>query len=172
MVVCLCGKRMQRKMNNVELETLFCEHRERLLAEARSMLYDAEEARDVVSELFAELLRRQPEVEAGRELAYLRESVRNRCRNVLAHKTLTQRVTHLYALEQSTRTEEEDTERLARLWAFIRTGLTEQQQRVFQLRFAEEKKYREIAAELGISEVAVYKHLVAALDRIKNHFKS
>ena len=149
---------------------LFRKHLPRLLAEARASLYDDAEAQDVVSELFAELLKRQPEVEAGRELAYLCESVRNRCRNVIARKTLTERVTRLYALEQRTETEEEETERLDGLQAFIRTGLTEAQRRVFQLRFGEELKYREIAAELGISEVAVYKHLVAAITRIKNHF--
>lgn len=163
-------KRKQRKMDQSTLEKLFRQHHARLLAEARAMLYDDAEAQDVVSELFAELLRRLPEVEAGRELAYLCESVRNRCRNVLARKTLTERVTHLYALEQQTATEDEEKERLDRLQAFIRTGLTEAQRRVFQLRFGEELKYREIAAELGISEVAVYKHLVAAITRIKNHF--
>ena len=151
---------------------LFRKHQPRLLTEARASLYDDAEAQDVVSELFAELLKRQPEVEAGRELAYLCESVRNRCRNVIARKTLTERVTRLYALEQQTENEEEETERLDRLQAFIRTGLTEAQQRVFQLRFGEERKYREIAAELGISEVAVYKHLVAALARIRNHFNT
>ena len=151
---------------------LFRKHQPRLLAEARASLYDDAEAQDVVSELFAELLKRQPEVEAGRELAYLCKSVRNRCRNVIARKTLTERVTRLYALEQQTENEEEETERLDRLQAFIRTGLTEAQQRVFQLRFGEERKYREIAAELGISEVAVYKHLVAALARIRNHFNT
>ena len=159
-------------MNQSTLEALFRKHKARLLAEARGMLYDDAAAQDVVSELFAELLKRQPEVEVGRELAYLCESVRNRCRNVIARKTLTERVTRLYALEQRTETEEEETERLERLEAFIRTGLTEAQQRVFQLRFGEERKYREIAAELGISEVAVYKHLVAALARIKNHFNT
>lgn len=159
-------------MNQSTLEMLFRKHLPRLLAEARASLYDDAEAQDVVSELFAELLKRQPEVEAGRELAYLCESVRNRCRNVIARKTLTERVTRLYALEQQTENEEEETERLDRLQAFIRTGLTEAQQRVFQLRFGEERKYREIAAELGISEVAVYKHLVAALARIRNHFNT
>ena len=159
-------------MNQSTLEMLFRKHQPRLLAEARASLYDDAEAHDVVSELFAELLKRQPEVEAGRELAYLCESVRNRCRNVIARKTLTERVTRLYALEQQTENEEEETERLDRLQAFIRTGLTEAQQRVFQLRFGEERKYREIAAELGISEVAVSKHLVAALARIRNHFNT
>ena len=64
------------------------------------------------------------------------------------------------------------TEEDFRLCMLTRLKLTTAQQRVFQLRFGEDKKYREIAAELGISEVAVYKHLVAALTRIKNHFKS
>ena len=159
-------------MNQATLESLFNEHHARLLTEARAMLYDAEEARDVVSELFAELLRRKPDIEPGHELVYLCMGVRNRCRNILARKSLTEKVTHLYALEQDTMTEEEETEQLNRLQAFIHTGLTAAQQRVFQLRFGEEKKYREIAAELGISEVAVYKHLVAALSRIKNHFNA
>lgn len=64
------------------------------------------------------------------------------------------------------------TEEDFRLCMLTRLKLTTAQQRVFQLRFGEDKKYREIAAELGISEVAVCKHLVAALTRIKNHFKS
>ena len=95
------------------------------------------------------------------------------CATVVATSSPARRwVTRLYALEQQTENEEEETERLDRLQAFIRTGLTEAQQRVFQLRFGEERKYREIADELGISEVAVYKHLVAALARIKNHFNT
>ena len=48
-------------MNQSTLEKLFRQHHERLLAEARAMLYDAAEAEDVVSEVFAELLRRLPE---------------------------------------------------------------------------------------------------------------
>lgn len=157
-------------MNQSTLEKLFRQYHDFLLAEARAMLYDDAEAQDVVSEVFAELLRRKPEVERVRELAYIRESIRNRCRNILARKTLTERVTHLYALEQQAADDEEETERLDRLQTFINTGLTEAQRRVFQLRFDKELKYREISAELDISEVAVYKHLVAALARIKKHF--
>lgn len=157
-------------MTQSDLEALFRKHHARLLEEARAILYNAEEAQDVVSDLFVELLKHRPDVEIGKEAAYLSESVRNRCRNILARKTLTERVTYLYALDQQTTTEEEETERLDRLQAFIRTELSEAQRRVFQLRFSEELKYREIAVELGISEVAVYKHLVAALTRIKNHF--
>ena len=109
-------------MNRNTLETLFREQRTRLLAEARTMVYDDAEAEDAVSECFAQLLRRKPEVERGRELAYLRESVRNRCRNILARKTLTERVTHLYALEQPSADDEEETERLDRLRLTGSTG--------------------------------------------------
>ena len=63
-------------MNHSTLEKLFRQHHARLLAKVRAMLYDDAEAEDVVSELFAELLRRLPKVKAGRELAYLCESVR------------------------------------------------------------------------------------------------
>ena len=41
---------------------------------------------------------------------------------------------------------------------------------VFQLRFDEGLLYREIAERLGISEVAVYKHLAEALKRLKEKY--
>lgn len=153
------------------LEQLYREHYRQLLAEARAILYEDEEARDVVSEVFAELLRRRPAVAEGNEKAYLFQSVRNRCRNVIARKTLTERVTHLYALEQSRATEEEEEEHVVQLRSVIQRWLTPRQRTVFELRFGDEMKYREIASELGISETAVYQHLVAALRQIKEHYK-
>ena len=47
-------------MNQSTLETLFRKRHARLLAEARAMLYVDAEAQDVVSELFAKLLKRAP----------------------------------------------------------------------------------------------------------------
>ena len=38
------------------------------------------------------------------------------------------------------------------------------------MRFQEQMSYREISTRLGISEVAVYKHLVQAISRLKERF--
>ena len=41
---------------------------------------------------------------------------------------------------------------------------------MMRLRFVRQMKYREIAAALNISEVAVYKHLSQGIQKLKQHF--
>lgn len=50
------------------------------------------------------------------------------------------------------------------------TELTPQTRKVLDLRFRQKLKYREIATELGISEVAVYKHLAQGIRKLKQKF--
>ena len=66
---------------------------------------------------------------------------------------------------------ETEEEKLQELMAYAEQTLTPQTWQVFLLRFDEGLKYREIAARLSISEVAVYKHLAQALRQLRNHFK-
>lgn len=49
--------------------------------------------------------------------------------------------------------------------------MTAQEQRIFNLRFSYGYSYEEIAAQEGISRVAVWKHLSHVLNLIRNHFK-
>ena len=53
----------------------------------------------------------------------------------------------------------------------IATVLTEQDRNILLLHYRSKLKYREIARQEGISEVAVYKHLRKAIETIRNHFK-
>ena len=52
----------------------------------------------------------------------------------------------------------------------MESELTPQTNQVLQLRFRQKLKYREIASELGISEVAVYKHLAQGIKKLKQKF--
>ena len=65
-----------------------------------------------------------------------------------------------------------DTEqnRAAEMIDYAEKNLSRQTWRVFQLRFDEGLLYREIAKRMGISEVAVYKHLAEALQKLKENF--
>ena len=63
-------------MKNKEIEHIYRLHYAKMMRMARAMLYDEEEARDVVSEVFAALAERILPIE-GVE-GYLRTSVRNR----------------------------------------------------------------------------------------------
>ena len=75
------------------------------------------------------------------------------------------------ATSLQTSDDESDDERLSEIDEFVERHLTEQERRIFQLRFCKGFSYEEIADEEGISRVAVWKHLSHALNQIRNHFK-
>ena len=54
--------------------------------------------------------------------------------------------------------------------SYMNAELTPQTRKVLDLRFRQRLKYREIATELGISEVAVYKHLAQGIRKLKQKF--
>ena len=63
---------------------------------ARTMLYDADESKDVVSDIFARLLRDSDRPQKDRMEGYQMTAVRNRCRDVLSHKSMRERVERLF----------------------------------------------------------------------------
>ena len=69
-----------------EFETLFRRHYDGMFRLARRMLNDDADSKDVVSEVFAQLLHSGADLKSETLQAYLLTSVRNRCVNLLVHK--------------------------------------------------------------------------------------
>ncbi len=128
---------------------------------AVSILYDEQESKDVVSDIFERLLEsRYRSLLPDTVEHYLLTSVRNSCLKRISQKTNRQRIVMLYASEQDMAVSpEEDELRLEQMLHFAKTHLTPQQQCIFKMRFLGGMKYGEIGEELGISRVAVWKHL-------------
>lgn len=156
-------------MKEKEIEQLFHQYYAQMTRLAITMLYDGEEARDVVSEVFATFVKL--DIMPSNVEGYLMMSVRNRCLNLLQHKSVRTRFERAYALEETAYTEEmEDTEQQFReLMTFARQNLTKQTLLVFEMRHLQGMKYQEIADELGISRVMVYKHLAQAIETIRKY---
>ena len=84
-------------MTKKEFEDIYRQHYAKMYRLARTMLYDADESKDVVSDIFARLLRERLRVGASAGMkyhpqqnkmeSYLMSAVRNRCRDVFSHKT-------------------------------------------------------------------------------------
>ena len=135
------------------------------------MLYDDEEARDVVSEVFATLMRADilPQNIEG----YLMASVRNRCVNLLEHKDVRAKFEQAYTLEMKQEGLESDGKsadgRLQQIMSYAKHHLTAQTLLVFRMRHIDGMKYQEIADQLGISRVMVYKHLAKAMNTIREY---
>ena len=161
-------------MKAIEIEKLFRQHYSQMTKLARTMLYDDEEARDVVSEVFAALVR--SDIVPVNIKSYLLMSVRNRCLSILEHKNVRAKFERAYTLEMKSASlpEEGDDEyqspdKLENLMTYAKLNLTEQTLRVFRMRHLQGMKYQDIADELGISRVMVYKHLTQAMEKIKDY---
>jgi RNA polymerase sigma-70 factor (ECF subfamily) len=136
---------------------------------ARTLLYDDEEARDVVSEVFATLIK--SDITPKDIERYLLISVRNRCLNLIEHKSVRAKFEQAYTLEMRSEPEPtDDDDRLRRVMTYAEQNLTEQTLRVFRMRHLQGMKYQEIAEELGISRVMVYKHLTQAMEKMREYY--
>ena len=140
--------------------------------EKRMMLFDMQEhpekyTDDQVERLLADDVVLVPESEEG----YLMRSVRNRCLNLIAHKSVKERVAKLLLDDSDVILSEETDERLDRLMLLIEDLEPPIRQLIFRLRYLQEKSYQEVADEVGVSKVTVFNHLSKAMDWIKKQFK-
>jgi RNA polymerase sigma-70 factor (ECF subfamily) len=161
-------------MTKEEFELIYRRHYAPMYRLARRLLYDPQESKYVVSEVFARLLRGGVMPDSDKMEGYLMTAVRNRCRDVLSRKSMRERVEKLYLLEmaESQTPIMDDDERMDRLMQFIEAELPTLSQEIFRLRFLREMSYEEVAQTIGVSKVTVYNHLSQSLQRIKEHFQS
>ena len=106
-------------MTKEKIGQLFRQHYPRMYQLALVLLKDEAASKDVVSDVFAELIDARVSLRPDTEGSYLLVCVRNRCLTLINRQKM---------------------------------------------------KYREIATELSISEVAVYKHLSQGIKKLKQKF--
>ena len=166
-----------------EFETLFRRHYDGMFRLARRMLNDDADSKDVVSEVFAQLLRSGADLKSETLQAYLLTSVRNRCVNLLVHKQREmQRNEEFYSggqqaqkavvVEMFNPEQTAEQEQLQMIHHYIDNSLPQLSQQILRLRYQHGLKYREIADVLQVSEVTVHNHLSQSLKLLKDHFKS
>lgn len=155
-----------------EIERLFRTHRERMLLLAKMLLKDEEDSRDVVSEVFTDIIGSDLVLRPAEASAYLLACVRNKCLNLLNRHRVAERVRRLLPVDapMADQLAVVDKIRLEQLWQYVDTALTPQTARVVRLRFKERKTYQEIADQLAISTTAVYKHLAQAVRTLRQCF--
>lgn len=149
--------------NNNDIEQLFREHFVRMHRLAAVLLHDDALAADIVQDVFASLLQRETGIIVSG--AYLMNAVRNRCLNYIRDCDIHQRIAKGYFLDNNKYDADllADEETFTRIRGLISSELSPQARRVIELRFYGGLPFAEVAAEMGISETAVYRHLRHAL---------
>lgn len=161
-------------MDKLQLEVLFRQHYPRMYALARTILYDEQESKDAVSDVFDHLLSTEEDKMPDAVEPYLMISVRNNCLKKIHQKEARQRREKIYqeSVSLASTTPEADHERLQAVLKFAHQELTQQELSIFKMRFLAEMTYPEIAEELGISRVAVWKHLAHLTSLMKEFIKT
>ncbi len=155
-------------------EKIFRTHYDEMFRHARRILGDDSESKDVVSDVFAQLLHNKTDLREDTLKAFLLTNVRHRCINLLTHKQKGKAaITALRASSAVVDFNQPTTgkEQLDALHQFIDEKLSPLSQQVIRLRYEQGLKYREIAQVLGISEVSVHNHLSQSLSKMKFYFK-
>ena len=150
---------------------MFRQHYEKMYNLARSILSDDDESKDVVSEVFTTILADDVVLMPESEEGFLMRSVRNRCLNLIAHKSVKERVAKLLIDDADVILSDETDGRLEQLMLLIDDLEPPIRKQIFRLRYLKEMSYQEVADKMGVSKVTVFSHLSQAMDWIRKQFK-
>lgn len=158
-------------MKNEEVERLFRENYRRMFLVAVFLLHDEAEGKDVVHDVFETVMRNGIELRGETASGYLLSSMRNRCLNRLRSMRIKEKVANEYVIFsnlESVTDEDASEEKIATLNAGISHLQPPVRKKIIEMHFRQGLKFREIAAKLGISETAVYKHLRQAMASLRS----
>lgn len=155
-----------------DFEMLFRSHFDQLYRLAYSMLGNAEDSRDVVHEVFAQLWETQPRIEQDKTKEYLVRATYNRSLNLIKRKGKLDAIkeSYLNELKFSMQADRFDWEKWSQIQAFIQTELPPRTKQAMDLCFGEEKSYKEAAAQMGVGIEAINKHIVTGLRLLREKF--
>jgi RNA polymerase sigma-70 factor (ECF subfamily) len=138
---------------------------------AFSMVENADDAKDAVHQVFAQIWRRKPRVADDSIRGYLLAATRNQCLHTLRSRQLQRQMEDELRQDIAASESEDREELLQQLQQVIDKNLTEQDRRVLSLHYDEEMTYEETATVLGISASAVNKHITRSLEKIRKTLK-
>lgn len=160
-------------MTTSELEILFKTHYAAMFRLAMSLLYDEDESKDVVSDVFASLLGGGLAIRSDNARGFLLTCVRNSCINVIRHKQMRERFMKLYSNSAEPLADgPDDSLTLAELREYVDNNLPPLSRRIFTLRFLHDMTCQQVAETVGVSRMTVHHHLSQSMEKINAYFNN
>jgi RNA polymerase sigma-70 factor (ECF subfamily) len=154
-----------------EFERLFKDNYPHMYRMAFSMVVNADDAKDAVHQVFAQIWKGKPKIADGSFRSYLLAATRNQCLHMLRSRQLQRQMEDELQRDTAASESEEREDLLQQLQQVIDDNLTEQDRRVLSLHYDDEMTYEETATVLGISTSAVNKHITRSLAKIRQRFR-
>ena len=155
-----------------EFEHLFKENYPHMYRMAFSMVENADDAKDAVNQVFAQIWKGKPQVARESVRGYLLAATRNQCLHLLRSRQLQRQMENELRQDMAVSESDEHKELLQQLQQVIEDNLTEQDRRVLSLHYEEEMTYNETAKVLGISASAVNKRITRSLAKIRKNLNA
>ena len=160
---------IQKKPNKEErFRELFLAMHPKLIRYATTLMGDADEAKDIVSDVFGKAWQEFDSL-SNEASAWLYTATRNGCLNRLKHLQVEQ--SHIEAIVLATQADVDngywEHEALLQKAEAIARSLPEPTCTILRLCYWEKKTYREVADQLGISPDTVKKHISKALQILR-----
>ena len=160
-------------MTTSELEILFKTHYAAMFRLAMSLLYDEDESKDVVSDIFASLLDGGMAIRSDNSRGFLLTCVRNSCINVIRHKQMRERFMKLYSNRAEPLADgPDDSLTLAELREYVDNNLPPLSRRIFTLRYLHDMTCQQVAETVGVSRMTVHHHLSQSMEKINTYFNN
>lgn len=157
------------KRNPRTFESLFFNYSEGLVRFAESYLFDRGEAEDVVQNLFTYLWDNADSIQINSSIkAYLYQSTRNRCLNVIRNLDIQDKhqLMYLEAMIDSQSLGNEFDDELFQKLDYAISQLPERMLEIFKLKYIEGKRISQISENLQVSENTVKTQLKRAREKI------
>ena len=160
-------------MTRKDVESLFKTHYTEMHHLALTLLFDEAESKDVVSEVFSNLLSGRTIVRTDNARAFLLASVRHRCLNVLRHKQVKERFARLLTDDGDALVSKDTVEeqmQMEELMRYLQDCLPPMSIEIFRLRYLQEMTCHEVAEALNVSRQTVHTHLRQTMEKIRKYF--
>lgn len=158
--------------NKAGIEKLFKANYSSLYVYAFQMINDTETSRDIVGDAFEYIWKNGHKLDISTAKSYLYTYVRTRCIDYIRHLQVHEQYAQFCLSMTSEETDSdflEEEENQQRLRKVIRI-LTPRTRHILEECYIRKKKYQEVADELEISVSAVRKHIMKALQAMRDEF--
>ncbi len=155
--------------SSTEFEALYTRCFPPAMRLALSLLHSENEARDVVQDVFLRLW--EQDMRVDNPMAFVIRSVRNASLNRIKMLDTREKICKRLTLEEPP--EDYNFERAdEEVLSAIQRLLTARERQIVEKIYSEGMSYKDAAACLGVSVAAINKNIVAALKKLRNHFKT
>lgn len=159
-----------RKRNHSVFESLFNDYYDVLTRYAERFVFNTQQSEDIVQALFIYLWEHAEQISIETSLkCYLFKAVRNRCLNHLRDVKVSDRHGLLY-LEAMLTSEDDLAQSDPEIIVPIKVAMSElprEMARIFELKYIQQKKVKEIAEYLHISENTIKTQLLRAKEKLR-----